>query len=358
MGTILKYEGKRGTSYRAQIRRHGRFLKHQSDSLSKTFKTYNEAKRWIIDTEAKLNHDIPVDVPKRPLTFHDLLIRYEQEVLPFKKPLTQRNMKYFLKQWDEELGTSLLIHLNSSLVSARLTRLIAEQKKPNTIRRYFSVINAVINQAVDWELLPVNPLRKIKRIKKQNGEVRFLTPYERHILLKACKDSPNPHLYLYVVLCLDVGLRKEECRNLRWRDIEIGSQTLSVWKRKNDQPLTVPFSDFAAQAIWEYKEQCEQDPEFVENFKSSQPLFQGKPGKPFSVRRAWERVIRLTGLEGVHIHTLRHSCAADLLAHGASLAHVKEILGHADIATTMIYAHLQESNVRELINKASMKFGV
>jgi integrase len=161
-----------------------------------------------------------------------------------------------------------------------------------------------------------------------------------------------------VVLCLDVGLRREECRNLRWRDIDLANQTLTVWKRKNEKPLTLPISEFAFNALWEYKEQQEQLPGFVENYKESQPLFQGKPGKPFSVRRAWEAVIRKTGLEGVHIHTLRHTCSAELLSSGASLAHVKEILGHQDINVTVnFYGHLTQNELREVIDRKGRGYG-
>ena len=73
MGTIIKREGRKGTSYRVQLRRHGKLLRNVSGSLSKTFSSYATARKWMIEQEALLEKDTPEIQEPGALSFGDLL---------------------------------------------------------------------------------------------------------------------------------------------------------------------------------------------------------------------------------------------------------------------------------------------
>jgi len=81
----------------------------------------------------------------------------------------------------------------------------------------------------------------------------------------------------------------------------------------------------------------------------SPALFIGRGGKRLSRKGIWKNYAKAAGLAGTssRVHALRHSFATELLAGGADLRTVQELLGHADIATTQIYTHVNAENLRE-----------
>jgi integrase/recombinase XerD len=89
-------------------------------------------------------------------------------------------------------------------------------------------------------------------------------------------------------------------------------------------------------------------------------LFISKRGKRLSRKGMWKNYAALAKLAGTgsKIHTLRHSFATELLSRGADLRSVQELLGHADLATTQIYTHVDVSLLRENHRKFMPKLGV
>lgn len=78
-------------------------------------------------------------------------------------------------------------------------------------------------------------------------------------------------------------------------------------------------------------------------------LFLGRGGRRLSRKGIWKNYALLAVIAGTgsKLHTLRHSFATALLAGGADLRQVQELLGHADLATTQIYTHVDTSLLRE-----------
>lgn len=145
------------------------------------------------------------------------------------------------------------------------------------------------------------------------------------------------------------GLRLAElCSLSRYADWKRGE--ISV-RGKGDKLRVVFISDRARDAIKIYLDK-RTDPEeklFISLSKKGKVI---GPVTHRAVQRIVERRAKEAGIpERIHAHLLRHSFATDLLVNGADLRSVQELLGHANIATTQIYTHLTNKQLREVHEK-------
>ncbi|GGD40632.1 site-specific integrase [Pseudoxanthomonas indica] len=228
--------------------------------------------------------------------------------------------------------------------------------KPATVNRDLDRIKAALQQAVNWELLAVNPLAGVKRIKRDiEQRIRYLTKDEEKALRKALaaretlaatrRESGDAwrvergyepmgpivgysdHLMPITLLALNTGLRRGEITQLKWADIDLAGRRLTVRAgyAKSGKARHVPLNSEALQVLTDYRKQ-----------------HTGK-GELFgiaSVKTAWAGLMREAKITGFRFHDLRHSFASKLVTRGIDLNTVRELLGHGDIAMTLRYAHL------------------
>ncbi|WP_428771149.1 tyrosine-type recombinase/integrase [Treponema sp. HNW] len=136
------------------------------------------------------------------------------------------------------------------------------------------------------------------------------------------------------------GLRIGEVSALELQNLHLDERLLWV-RGKGDKERMVPFGDEAVVHLRNWLEKGRG--ELVKN--AAVPwLFVNYRGKKLSRKGIWKRFQELEALSGVNakVHTLRHSFATHLLAGGADLRSVQELLGHADLSTTQIYTHIDD----------------
>jgi integrase/recombinase XerD len=148
------------------------------------------------------------------------------------------------------------------------------------------------------------------------------------------------------------GCRASEVVGLRRADVDLESGRARCIGKGNKERL-VPLGSTAVRALITY---LERDwPTLVARRPQTSVVFVSKSGQPLSRIALWQivkRHARSAGLSGeVSPHTLRHSFATHLLARGADLRVVQEMLGHASIATTQIYTRVELSRLREVHNR-------
>ena len=145
------------------------------------------------------------------------------------------------------------------------------------------------------------------------------------------------------------GMRVSELINLKQRDINFEEGMVLVFGKGSKERI-VPIGRSARKWIQRY--QRESRMKLAKKSKSLDALFLNVRGTKLGRMTVWKiirRYARASGIKKeVHPHTFRHSFATHLLEGGADLRVVQEMLGHADIATTQIYTHIDREYLKEV----------
>ncbi len=145
------------------------------------------------------------------------------------------------------------------------------------------------------------------------------------------------------------GLRVSELVHARLEQLNLEDGLIRVTGKGNKTRL-VPVGREAREAVAAYVEK--ERPTLLKRHSSSE-IFLSVRGRPLTTVRVWQICkarAEASGLE-VHPHLLRHSFATHLLSNGADLRIIQELLGHADIATTQVYTHVDNQRLKEVHRK-------
>lgn len=148
------------------------------------------------------------------------------------------------------------------------------------------------------------------------------------------------------------GSRASEVVNLTMRDVHLDSQFCKCTGKGSKQRV-VPLGNPAVAALRKYLDELR--PRLVRTAPDAATIFVSRGGKPLTREMLWmlvKKYVKRAGLNPkVSPHTLRHSFATHLLARGADLRIVQELLGHANIRTTQIYTHVDRDRLKAIHQK-------
>ncbi len=235
----------------------------------------------------------------------------------------QHIMAYLLEGRDRGLGTSTI---SRHLVSIKVLFRFLQQE---------GLLSANVTEAMDspklWRILP-----------------SVLSTREVGLLLSAPDEKQASGLRDKALLELfyATGLRVSEMAALTLDDLHFDSGYLRCFGKGRKERI-VPIGTQAAEWVRRYL--AEQRPALLKQ-KTSRAVFLTRRGTAFSRKGIWKMIRQYTKKAGimkkVTPHTLRHSFASHLLSNGAPLRVIQEMLGHADIATTQIYTHVDASRLK------------
>lgn len=175
---------------------------------------------------------------------------------------------------------------------------------------------------------------------------RYLSEEEMHRLFEAVRDSPRDSAIVHVLAF--AGLRVSEVCHLQIEDIEFETNVLHVRSGKGDKDREVILEDRTRAAIDRYLTDRTLAGE------SSVRLF---PVGPVTVERIVRRAAGVAGIpRRVTPHMLRHTLATALLSRGCDIRYIQKLLGHASVATTQIYTHVDTQALRNAYQRAKPEY--
>jgi integrase/recombinase XerD len=192
-------------------------------------------------------------------------------------------------------------------------------------------------------------LQQLERPKPEHSLPKVLNRAQVNQLIAA--PDPKSALFCRDVAILELlyasGLRASELCDLKLLDLNLQVGCVRVFGKGNKERI-VPLGQAANEAITRYLMDCR--PKL--DRRSSDRVFLSRTGKSMERIGLWmlvEKYGRSSGLlKKVSPHTLRHCFATHLLAGGADLRVVQELLGHSDVTTTQIYTHVDQSRLKAI----------
>jgi integrase/recombinase XerD len=175
---------------------------------------------------------------------------------------------------------------------------------------------------------------------------RYLSEEEMHRLFEAVRESPRDSAILHVLAF--VGLRVSELCHLELEDIEFERNILHVRSGKGDKDREVILEERTRAAVDRYL--ADRTPVGDSNRR----LF---PIGPVTVERIVRRAAATAGIpRRVTPHMLRHTLATALLSRGCDIRYIQKLLGHASVATTQIYTHVDTQALRTAYQRAKPEY--
>ncbi len=242
-------------------------------------------------------------------------------------------------------------------LAGHLRRLSRErQLQPSSIVRHLATIRVFFRFLRANGLVDEDPTRLLERPMRWRRLPGVLSPKKMRALL-AAPAPESGRLWLrdraLLELMYAAGLRASEAGGLRLNEYN-GTLGVVLVCGKGGRERLVPVGGPARSSTQQYLAELRPQLTHFGDGRDRQHLLLSHTGRPLERVAIWQIVRRnalVAGLGDIHPHMLRHSFATHLLAGGADLRSVQELLGHADISTTQIYTHVDRTHLREVVKK-------
>ena len=349
---------KRGNVWWYEFEFQGQRIRQSSKSPVKSvcLRAERERRRMIEEGANNLN-----EIAK-PKLFSGAAKAYLLEQEPHWAPKTRIMHANSLTHLDPYFGKMLLFEIGEEQISRYQRQRLKAGVSNRTINIEVALVRLVLRKAKLWSKIADD----VTMLKEREDVGRELSDDEAHRLLLACKASASRGLYTAVLTSIHTGLRSQELRLLRWRQVDLIEGTLTVGKSKTQggEGRLVYLSELAVQTLKEWRSQFPDVqpshavfPRESYGLRGKKGMFGGEvvPYKTFpdqpvsSFATAWQAAKKAAGVE-CRWHDMRHSCASRLAAGGATDQTLQALLGWMSPKMIEKYSHVRAEAKRKAVS--------
>lgn len=253
-----------------------------------------------------------------------------------------------LVAWTAAQGIDDLATVHTEQLRAFIAAEHRRGLSPKSLQRRLSACRSCYQWLLKHGRIAASPAAGIRAPKAPRKLPQVLDVDEAVQLVELPTDAPlGVRDRAILELFYSSGLRLSELCALRWRDLDLADGLVTVLGKGSKQ-RSVPVGSHARKALDDWRRESQGQPDA--------PVFPGRGGATITPRAVQIRLQRLAQRQGlfkrVHPHLLRHSFASHVLESSGDLRGVQELLGHADIATTQIYTHLDYQHLAKVYDGA------
>lgn len=285
---------------------------------------------------------------KEDILISEAFERYRLDVIVYNNESDRtEEMHQLAKQRFIEFAGDIPVSEVSFDVVRKWKDYMSRSMKPNTVRGYIIKFRVVIKylrmqgyKVINHEVIGIP--------KREATVVDFLdTEDVKKLLRVSFQKSPGYSKFkryrnrAMIALLFSSGIRNSELCSINRNQIKDGSNEFTI-VGKGDKPRVCFMDDVTHRYIDEYLNLREDNEPAL--FIAEQN--NGRRISPSTPQEVFRNCRKKAGMKNtIHPHTMRHSFATDLLRNNTNLMYVKDMLGHTNIATTMVYTHVTNSDL-------------
>ena len=278
------------------------------------------------------------------ITYTEFKIFYKEYALNRFAKSYQEFVHYAFEQFERVVTGEILLKDIQPYHIEKFIQLKLTEAKERIVNGYLRTLQGAFQRAIEFDYLNENAFKKVKKLKPKQNQPLFPTKDD---LTKILEQESDPLLKIIYTFGFYTGMRMGEIRFLKWNSIDFNKNQITIsnhetFTTKSKSSRIIPLHKIVREELLRCKKISDvADYIFTKN---------GKQLSKDYISARFKKAVKNSKVNNdLHFHSLRHGFASNLVLKGVPLYNVSKLLGHADIKTTQIYAHLRSDDLRNAV---------